>query len=228
MTSQHKKLKNQHKDLTRRQKSLTSQRNYLTNDGRNIPPSRSAKMFYFLFLLKAEKDSVGWCSISSFEIIFTTVFKWSWFFPMINVLNALDFWCINFNLLSLGLLKIFFSLINYVPFIGEVPVSKVTLTPTQFPVIAGQQMNLTCTTSYSNPAANITWIKSSEDITDQSTHTTDSSGGLVRTVSSLLFTVVQEDNGKQVFCRTSNTQDKSVSSTVHILNIMCKYTELSR
>nr|XP_022320733.1 hemicentin-1-like [Crassostrea virginica] len=102
----------------------------------------------------------------------------------------------------------------------KVPVTKVTLTPTPITVVDGQQMNLTCTTSYSNPAANITWIKSSEDITDLSTHTTDNSGGLVRTVSSLLITVVKEDNGKQVFCRASNTQDKSVSSTVHILNIM--------
>ena len=121
-----------------------------------------------------------------------------------------------------------FSRVNYIPFTDTVPVTKVTLTPTPITVVDGQQMNLTCTTSYSNPAANVAWMKSSGDITDLSTHRTGNSGGLVRTVSSLLITVVKEDNGKQVFCRASNTQDKSVSSTVHILNIMCKYTELSR
>ena len=133
-----------------------------------------------------------------------------------------------FLFVVIGLLNGTFSRVNYIPFTETVPVTKVTLTPTPITVVDGQQMNLTCATSYSNPAANITWIKSTEDITDQSSQTTDSSVGLVRTVSLLLITVVKEDNGKQVFCRASNTQDKSVSSTVNILNIMCKYTESSR
>ncbi|XP_078319154.1 uncharacterized protein LOC144620908 [Crassostrea virginica] len=38
----------------------------------------------------------------------------------------------------------------------KVPITSVTLTPTSVTVIAGQQMNLTCATSYCNPPANIT------------------------------------------------------------------------
>ena len=87
-------------------------------------------------------------------------------------------------------------------------------------------MNLTCTTSASNPQANITWYKSSVDITNQSTFTVEEEGGLARTKSSLRIVVVKEDNGKQVYCRASNAPNKIKTSSMQTLNVMCKCTGL--
>ena len=102
------------------------------------------------------------------------------------------------------------------------PVTSVALTPTPITLIAGQQMNLTCTTSASNPQANITWYKSSVDITSQSTWTTQIDGGLLRTISSLLSRVGKQDYGKQVYCRASNIQNMTVTSNITSLNVICK------
>ena len=106
------------------------------------------------------------------------------------------------------------------------PVTSVTLNPTPITLIAGQQMNLTCTTSASNPQANITWYKSPMDITSQSTSMTQIDGGLLRTISTLLSRVVKQDNGKQVYCRASNIQGVTISSNMQSLNVMCKCTWL--
>ena len=113
------------------------------------------------------------------------------------------------------------SLLN-VLFVYAVPVTAATLTPTLIIFTAGQKMNLTCTTSASNPQANITWYKSSVDITSQSTFSTQREGGLTRTISSLQGRVVKEDNGKQLYCSASNTPNKTVTSIVQTLNVMCK------
>mgnify|MGYP003692134797 CR=1 FL=1 len=109
---------------------------------------------------------------------------------------------------------------------NAVPVTSVTLNPTPITLIAGQQMNLTCTTSASNPQANITWYKSPMDITSQSTSMTQIDGGLLRTISTLLSRVVKQDNGKQVYCRASNIQGVTISSNMQSLNVMCKCTWL--
>ncbi|XP_022287174.2 nephrin-like [Crassostrea virginica] len=111
---------------------------------------------------------------------------------------------------------------NSVVFFVEVPVSSVTLLPTMISVIAGQQMNITCATSYCNPPANITWYLSSEDVTDQSTFTINRVDGLAETVSLLLSKIGKADNGKQVHCVASNTPDKTVTSYKSTLNILYK------
>lgn len=84
-------------------------------------------------------------------------------------------------------------------------------------------MNLTCTTSYCNPPANITWYMSSTDITSQSTNTTDVSNNLVKTTSQLLSQVVKTDNGKQVYCTASNILGRSVQSMMHTVIVWCRY-----
>ena len=103
-----------------------------------------------------------------------------------------------------------------------VPITSVTLTPTSVTVTAGQQMNLTCTTSYCNPAANITWYLSSVDITSQSLSAMEKNGGLFRTISSLLREVVKEDYGKKVYSRGSNKLGEHVISSVQTVNVLCK------
>uniref|UniRef100_A0A8W8NFL9 Hemicentin-1 n=1 Tax=Magallana gigas TaxID=29159 RepID=A0A8W8NFL9_MAGGI len=110
--------------------------------------------------------------------------------------------------------KSLYSNSNSVNFTVIVPVKSVTLTPNSITVVVGQQINLTCTTSYCNPPANISWYKSSTDITSQSTSTRDKSGGLVRTASSLQTLVFKMDNEKQVYCAVSNIPGRSVISTV--------------
>nr|XP_022289527.1 nephrin-like isoform X2 [Crassostrea virginica] len=104
----------------------------------------------------------------------------------------------------------------------QLPVISVTLTPTSITVTDGQQMNLTCTTSASNPQANITWYMSTVDITSQSTSTTEEVGGLARTISSLQSIVGKEDNGKQINCRASNTPNQAVTSNLQSINVLYK------
>lgn len=104
------------------------------------------------------------------------------------------------------------------------PVSSVNLTQTTIVVNAGQMINLTCVTSYSNPEATISWHKSSEDITPQSTSETQIKGSLVRTISSLRSIVVKEDNGKRIYCRANNTMDASITSSMRTIIVLCKYT----
>ncbi|XP_078334109.1 neural cell adhesion molecule 1-A-like isoform X2 [Crassostrea virginica] len=81
-------------------------------------------------------------------------------------------------------------------------------------------MNLTCATSYCNPQANITWYKSSLDITNQSSFIIYKSGDLLGTVSSLIIKAVKEDNGKRVYCRATNAPRNSVKSNEQTLNIL--------
>lgn len=107
-----------------------------------------------------------------------------------------------------------------------VPVASVTLTRTPIEVLAGQKMNITCMTSYSNPPASITWYMSSSDITSQSTSKTQTEGGLVRTISSLISIAVKKDNERQVYCKANNTLSKFVTSSVQTLIVMCKFIEL--
>ncbi|XP_078323846.1 neural cell adhesion molecule 1-like isoform X4 [Crassostrea virginica] len=102
----------------------------------------------------------------------------------------------------------------------KVPVTSVILTSTPSPVITEQQINLTCTTSYSSPPANITWIKSSVDISSQASYRTEENQGLHRTISSLLITVKKEDNRKQVYCIASNTPNVTVTSNVQELDVL--------
>ena len=106
-----------------------------------------------------------------------------------------------------------------------VPVRKVNLSViiTPITVVVGQQITLTCITSYCIPPAYITWYKSAGDITSLSSSTIANSGGLVKTTSSVQSTIVKEDNGKRVFCKASNIRGKEVSSFMNILNVMCKY-----
>ena len=82
-------------------------------------------------------------------------------------------------------------------------------------------MNLTCATSYCKPPAYITWYKSSEDVTNQSKYTIDRVDGLAETVSLLLITVGKKDTDKQIFCRASNTSDKTVTSIISTLQVLC-------
>ena len=104
------------------------------------------------------------------------------------------------------------------------PVSSVNLTQTPIIVSAGQMINLTCVTSYSNPEATITWYKSSEDVTPQSTSETQRDGGLIRTVSYLRSPVLKEDNEKRIYCRANNTVDTSITSSMGTIIVLCKYT----
>ncbi|XP_078316005.1 cell adhesion molecule 2-like isoform X3 [Crassostrea virginica] len=116
----------------------------------------------------------------------------------------------------------FFERSNSIIFSVNVPVSSVNLTQTTIVVSAGQMINLTCVTSYSNPAATISWHKSSEDITPQSTSETLTKGSLVRTISSLRSIVVKEDNGKQIYCRANNTMDASITSSMRTIIVLYK------
>lgn len=111
-------------------------------------------------------------------------------------------------------------------YLYTVPVTSVTITPVATTLIDGQVINLICITSYCNPSANITWYKSTTAIlvTSHSTSTRNISDGLVRTTSSLQTQVVKMDNGKQVYCTSSNIPGRSINSTVLTLAVLCTYT----
>lgn len=102
------------------------------------------------------------------------------------------------------------------------PVSSVTLAPMSIMVTVGQQMNLSCTTSYCLPPANITWHLSSTENIDSPIVTYHNSDDLVRTVSLLQKSVDKSDNRKSVYCTASNIPGRSVSSLVHPVIAWCK------
>lgn len=107
------------------------------------------------------------------------------------------------------------------------PVTSVMLTPNSITVIVGERIHLTCTTSFCNPPANISWYKLSMDITNQSTHVIEASNGLFRTTSSLQTLVFKMDNEKQVYCAVSNIPGQSLNSTVLTLVVLCTFTYLN-
>lgn len=105
------------------------------------------------------------------------------------------------------------------------PVKTVAMmTPTSH-VLAGEQINLNCTTSECYPPANISWNMSMADITYQSSFKNNASGigGLVRTTSFLRIQATKLNNGKQVFCTASNIPSQKVVSQTYSLNVYCKY-----
>lgn len=105
------------------------------------------------------------------------------------------------------------------------PVSSVTLTPTSITVTEGQQMNLTCETSYCYPKANIVWYSSLTDITNQSKYITNKTNGLVKTISSLTTFVYRSDEEKKTYCTASNKPGGTVMSTNSTLIVHCEYYE---
>lgn len=105
----------------------------------------------------------------------------------------------------------------------SVPVTSVILTPTLTIALAGQQINITCTTSYCYPPAYVTWYMSSTNITSLSTSTKDVKEDLVRTISSLSINLGKLDNGKHVFCTARNMQDQSVTSMMNTVTVLCMY-----
>lgn len=116
----------------------------------------------------------------------------------------------------------YFFLLCHVLIIS-VPVTSVTMTQTPIIALFGQQINITCTTSYCYPPANITWYMSSTDITSRSTSSNDKTEGLVLTVSSLSLTLGNSDNEKHVFCKASNIPDQIVTSMVNTVTVLCMY-----
>lgn len=89
-------------------------------------------------------------------------------------------------------------------------------------MIAGNQLNLTCTSSYCIPAANITWYWSSTVITIQPTLETKKNGSLLITTSSISKTVGKMDKGSIVYCTASNIQGENVISTERSVKVLCK------
>ena len=117
---------------------------------------------------------------------------------------------------------------NKSKFIQTVPVENVAISVKTNTMVAGTQINLSCMTSYCIPPANITWYKSSVDMTSLSGSIFAYSGGLLKTITSLQISLVKEDIGKHVFCKASNIRGKDVSSSMIILNVLCKNWHISK
>lgn len=107
-------------------------------------------------------------------------------------------------------------------FIITVPVKSVDLDTTSIEVIAGELMNLTCTSSYCNPQSTISWFMLSTDITNFSTTVTDEKDGLLRTKSSLQKIVYKIDNRRKVQCKASNIPDQLGIATEQTVTVWCK------
>lgn len=110
----------------------------------------------------------------------------------------------------------------------SVQVTKVTLMPVSITGEVGDQMYLSCTTSFCFPQANVSWFISSTDITNQSTPTTNSDSGLSRTNSTLILSLSKAHNGKQVYCAASNKPNQIVNSLTHTVTVFCKYETSSK
>ncbi|XP_052720144.1 carcinoembryonic antigen-related cell adhesion molecule 5-like isoform X4 [Crassostrea angulata] len=111
-------------------------------------------------------------------------------------------------------------LFNSILLVKATPVTFVNMTPTPITMTAGQQMIITCETSYCNPPAEITWYMSTVNITNQKNGQTNLYDGLVRTMSTLSINAVKSDNGKHVYCTASNNPGERVNSTVNVLTVL--------
>lgn len=105
-----------------------------------------------------------------------------------------------------------------------VPVTSVALTSTSVTVIAGRKMDLNCTTSLCDPQANITWYKESKNITNNSTYSTFNESDLVKTTSVLQILISKKDHGQEIYCAATNIPGRSITSTVHTLVVLCKFS----
>lgn len=101
--------------------------------------------------------------------------------------------------------------------------TSVTLTPTPNTVIAGQQMNITCTTPYCYPPADITWYINFEYVPSRYIYR-NPYNGLVRTISTLSTTVNKSDNGNEVYCTARNIPYRGVNSTMYTMTVLCMYS----
>lgn len=128
--------------------------------------------------------------------------------------------CLTY-LLSFKHFYLFFLLCDYLTI--SVPVTSVILTPTPIIALAGQQINITCTTSYCYPPAYVMWYMSSTDITSLSIATKDETEDFVRTVSFLSINLGKSDNGKHVFCIARNIRDQSETSMMNTVTVLCMY-----
>ena len=113
-------------------------------------------------------------------------------------------------------------------FIQTVPVVFVAISVRTITRVAGTRINLSCMTSYCISPANITWYKSSVDMTSHYGSIYANRWGLMRTILAFQITLVKEDNGKPVFCKASNIHGKDVLSSLIILNVLCKHWHISK
>ncbi|XP_048241027.1 mucin-5AC-like [Haliotis rufescens] len=110
-----------------------------------------------------------------------------------------------------------------------VPVNSVTLTNInsdneEIGQAAGQPLTLTCVTSASFPTSSVTWVTLPSGTTPTvSTETT--SGVLVKTTSSVTFTVSKTDQGRSIHCQAENINGQtSPQSNRATLEGWCKLT----
>lgn len=120
--------------------------------------------------------------------------------------------------------KSLWSLLSYITVQFSVPVMSVTLTPTPIFAIAGKQINITCTTPYCYPPADITWYINFENMPSKDIYRYTYKGGLVRTISTLSTTFNKSDNGNEMYCTARNLPYQGVNSTVYTVTVMCMYS----
>lgn len=166
-----------------------------------------------IFLIREKKiptDKYMYIRLEDLFVAITAgVYKISFSFALLH--DQREYLMINMNVLTC-----FFT----------VPVALVTLSPTPIIVNAGEQINLTCTTSESFPPANITWNTSSIINTDIKHDIKYNFDGLATTVSSLQSTLKEDDNEKQVYCSASNIPDQIINSITYTTNVQCKYKSI--
>lgn len=102
--------------------------------------------------------------------------------------------------------------------------TSVTLTPTPIFAIAGKQINITCTTPYCYPPADITWYINFENMPSKDIYRYTYKGGLVRTISTLSTTFNKSDNGNEMYCTARTLPYQGVNSTVYTVTVMCMYS----
>lgn len=106
----------------------------------------------------------------------------------------------------------------------SVPVSALTLSPTELSVNSGNIISLECQTNYCNPPSTIIWYLGDKKISGHINVTIDTtSTGLSRTISVLQYTAVTSDDGNPIFCTASNIEGHTIASSTNVLNVRCEF-----
>lgn len=86
---------------------------------------------------------------------------------------------------------------------------------------AGEQIQLTCTSSHSNPAASLIWLSKGLTVAGAQEQVSASSDGGYITVSTLTVTLTNQESTVLFMCQASNYS--RVVDTIE-LSVLCKYS----
>ena len=104
----------------------------------------------------------------------------------------------------------------------SVPPKSLNITLAPKVVKVGQELTITCTSSSSNPASQLSWWKDGDEFSGTDGGVQEAEYGGKSTVSRLTITPMVKDHGQIYACRATNVLLEQAVSDAVTLNVLCK------